>query len=75
MNKITGEHLARSAFVYVRQSTAYQIVNNLEAGGGSMVWWHGHGTLAGKTCNLSTMILADPVVAQSDRDSNAASSG
>jgi excisionase family DNA binding protein len=31
MNKITGEHLARSAFVYVRQSTAYQVVNNLES--------------------------------------------
>jgi excisionase family DNA binding protein len=25
------EHLARSAFVYVRQSTAYQVVNNLES--------------------------------------------
>ena len=31
MNKITGEHLARSAFVYVRQSTAFQVVNNLES--------------------------------------------
>ena len=31
MNKIMPEHLARSAFVYVRQSTAYQVVNNLES--------------------------------------------
>jgi hypothetical protein len=31
MNKITGEHLVRGAFVYVRQSTAYQVVNNLES--------------------------------------------
>ena len=31
MNKIMPEHLARSAFVYVRQSTVYQVVNNLES--------------------------------------------
>jgi DNA invertase Pin-like site-specific DNA recombinase len=31
MNKIMPEHLARSAIVYVRQSTAYQVVNNLES--------------------------------------------
>ncbi len=31
MSKITPEHLARAAFVYVRQSTAYQVVNNLES--------------------------------------------
>jgi DNA invertase Pin-like site-specific DNA recombinase len=31
MSKITSEHLARAAFVYVRQSTAYQVVNNLES--------------------------------------------
>ena len=31
MNKIMPEHLARSAFVYVRQSAAYQVVNNLES--------------------------------------------
>ena len=29
MSKIMPERLARSAFVYVRQSTAYQVVNNL----------------------------------------------
>ena len=31
MSKIMPEHLARSAFVYVRQSTAYQVANNLES--------------------------------------------
>ena len=31
MSKITPEHLARAAFVYVRQSTTYQVVNNLES--------------------------------------------
>ena len=32
MTKITAEHQARSAVVYVRQSTAYQVTNNLESG-------------------------------------------
>src|SRR5437870_5676699 len=31
MSKITAEHLGRSAIVYVRQSTAYQVANNLES--------------------------------------------
>ena len=31
MTKIMPEHLARGAFVYVRQSTAYQVANNLES--------------------------------------------
>jgi DNA invertase Pin-like site-specific DNA recombinase len=31
MSKIMPEHLARAAFVYVRQSTPYQVVNNLES--------------------------------------------
>src|SRR6516164_2390605 len=31
MTKITAEHLARSAIVYVRQSTTHQVVNNLES--------------------------------------------
>jgi DNA invertase Pin-like site-specific DNA recombinase len=32
MTKISAEHLSRSAFVYVRQSTFYQVANNLESG-------------------------------------------
>src|SRR6185295_5164760 len=31
MTKITPEHLARGAVVYVRQSTAVQVVHNLES--------------------------------------------
>jgi DNA invertase Pin-like site-specific DNA recombinase len=31
MNKVTSEHLARAAYIYVRQSTPYQVVNNLES--------------------------------------------
>ena len=31
MNKITPEHLARQAVVYIRQSTANQVANNLES--------------------------------------------
>lgn len=32
MTKITAEHLSRSAVVYIRQSTFYQVLNNLESG-------------------------------------------
>ena len=31
MTKITPEHLARGAVVYIRQSTAHQVANNLES--------------------------------------------
>jgi len=31
MTKITAEHLARNAIVYIRQSTSYQVANNLES--------------------------------------------
>lgn len=31
MSKITADHLARGAFVYVRQSTRYQVANNTES--------------------------------------------
>ena len=31
VNKITTDHLARSAYVYIRQSTPGQLVNNLES--------------------------------------------
>jgi DNA invertase Pin-like site-specific DNA recombinase len=32
MTKITADHLARGAFVYLRQSTNYQVANNTESG-------------------------------------------
>ena len=35
MTKITAEHLQRSACVYIRQSTADQLVHNLKASGGN----------------------------------------
>ena len=31
MTKITADHLARGAFVYIRQSTADQLVHNQES--------------------------------------------
>ena len=31
MTKITAEHLARSAYVYIRQSTADQLLHNHES--------------------------------------------
>jgi hypothetical protein len=31
MSKITAEHLARTAYVYIRQSTPDQLVHNLES--------------------------------------------
>ena len=31
MTKITAEHLVRNAIVYVRQSTTFQVVQNLES--------------------------------------------
>ncbi len=31
MSKITSEHLARQAVVYIRQSTPDQVANNLES--------------------------------------------
>ncbi len=30
MTKITPEHLGRSAYIYIRQSSTYQVANNLE---------------------------------------------
>ena len=36
MTRIGTEHLAREAIVYIRQSTADQVVNNLESSAASM---------------------------------------
>jgi hypothetical protein len=35
MSKITTEHLARSAYVYIRQSTADQLTHNMRADAGT----------------------------------------
>jgi hypothetical protein len=42
MNKITAEHLARRACVYIRQSTPDQVKYNLESKGRQYAW-HGRG--------------------------------
>jgi hypothetical protein len=44
MNKITAEHLARRACVYIRQSTPDQVKYNLESKGRQYAW---HGRWAG----------------------------
>jgi DNA invertase Pin-like site-specific DNA recombinase len=31
MNKVTADHLSRSAYIYVRQSTSSQLINNPES--------------------------------------------
>ena len=55
MSKVTPEHLTRQAIVYVRQSTADQVANNLE----SQRRQYGlvdRASLAGAISRLSTMI-------------------
>jgi len=50
MTTITAEQLERTAVVYVRQSTAFQVSNNLESGRRQY-------GLVERMCRLSTMIL------------------
>ena len=52
MNKITAEHLQRSACVYIRQSTPDQLVHNLEASAGSMGLPIAPASLAGPTVEI-----------------------
>ena len=49
MNKITADHLARRACVYVRQSTPNQVQHNLESQRRHMPSSIVHGRWAGKT--------------------------
>ena len=49
MNKITADHLARWACVYIRQSTPGQVQHNLESHGASMPLSIMHARWAGKT--------------------------
>ena len=60
MSKITSEHLARAAFVYVRQSTPIRWSTILRASGANMAWWSAHGSSAGTTFSSSMTILVDP---------------
>ena len=52
--KIMPEHLARGAYVYVRQSTADQLANNHESGVANTAWPIAPVALAGATSPLST---------------------
>ena len=47
MNQITPDHLARGAYVYVRQSTPDQLLHNPESRTHSTPWPSEHGNLAG----------------------------
>ena len=68
MSKIMPEHLARSAFVYVRQSTAYQVVNNLESQRRQYGLVERARQLGWDDVRLSMMTLADPAEGQRGRD-------
>src|SRR5215468_7200680 len=71
MTKITADHLDRGAFVYIRQSTADQLLHNLESRRrqyGSLI---GPGSSVGRPSRSSTMILAAQAVASIGRASTA----
>src|SRR3984893_3546983 len=65
MSKITAEHLGRSAIVYVRQSTPYQVANNLESQRrqyglvqrGRLLGWSDHTLL--EFCGLVDTLIVD----------------
>ena len=56
MSKITTEHLARSAYVYIRQSTAHQRRTIMRADAGDMVSPIAPVSAAGPQSRSSTMI-------------------
>ena len=60
MSKITPEHLARQAVVYIRQSTADQGANNLESSAASTIYRIARDSSAGVMSPSSTMISAAP---------------
>ena len=49
MTKITPDRLARSAFVYIRQSTADQLLHNHESRRRNMPWPIAPANMAGRT--------------------------
>ena len=71
MTKITAEHLGRGAFVYIRQSTADQLLHNTESRGGNMGSLIGPDSLAGVRSRSLTMISAAQEAASSGRASSA----
>ena len=68
MTKITPDHLARSAFVYVRQSTAMQVAHNLESQRRQYSLADRARHLGWENVEVSMMISADPAVASVVRD-------
>ncbi|MGY2812018.1 hypothetical protein ACVIHF_008748 [Bradyrhizobium sp. USDA 4506] len=64
MNKITSDHLSRSAYVYVRQSTRTNSSIILRAVGVSTRSQLAHSCLAGKTSSSSMMTLVARGAAQ-----------
>ena len=71
MTKITAEHLARSAYVYIRQSTADQLIHNLESQRRQYGSPIGLASSAGPQSRSSTTISAVPAAASAGRASNA----
>ena len=70
MNKITPEHLARAAYVYVRQSTGDQLLNNPESRRRQYALETRARSLGWESTLSSTMIWAGPAVVNSGRDSS-----
>jgi hypothetical protein len=66
MNRITPEHLARGAYVYIRQSTADPLLDNPESRRRqyNTAWRRGRKRLAGRTSLLSMRISADQASGQ-----------
>src|ERR1700757_4796123 len=71
MTKITAAHLGRGAFVYTRQSTADQLLHNLESRRRQYGLADRARSSVGRPSRLSTMILAAQAVASIGRASSA----
>jgi hypothetical protein len=67
MTKVTSDHLTRAAYVYVRQSTADQLLHNHGAGGGNMVWRIACEVWVGGRSSSSTTISVVPARAPAVR--------
>ena len=63
MSKITADHLARAAYVYIRQSTPEQVRHNLESKRRQYAWPIGLARSAGWTwsCWMRTWAVLDQV--------------
>ena len=73
MNKITPDHLARNAFVYIRQSTSDQLLNNPESRRRQYALDGRAEALGWKNASSLMTISAAPVAALPERDLSACS--